>query len=383
MKKVILFSTIALLIASIVYFTIQTAVRASKGDHIAVYPRFMKVDENGNHSFNWWALLSPIQGEGQNVITDTIQFGKTVIYPVAPHFDVVAPESDTAEAYVAQAIAQEIADTLKKISLDSSWDYDGQGSAVRRAAQPNTLSVEKPSVSLSLHGTASPEAVKYGFWQSIQPGVLEPENALLAQARLQRTTGLLVGDIHDLGVQQVSITDTSSEELQFSETDMPDSSTAAAMLPSMRYVRANVTIPVQRLVVTPYESPIALPIWLGLLSLGLLWLLTRERKPEEKKEEVVEYVEVERPYIPQQDEPKGCSVGFLLIPFILLFRFIWWLLRGIWRVVSWIVEQVVRGCKWYLRRPTCCQVLIISLLLNLITVVVILGLLLGWWHICI
>ena len=226
---------------------------------IETYNRFHKIVDH-KKVFNWWGFISPTQVETQAMVHDTVFFTKKVVYPVSPQFDLVSPSDSNAEAVVAQTIAQTIADTIHKIKFNLQWDYDGQARAVRDAVHPPTLQMQSPKVILSLVGTASPESQKDGFWKSIQPGQLEPENAVLAKARLDRTAPLVLSNLHRLGVDSIRIDGLESTELQFSETDSPeDSLTAVVMLDSMRYVEAFVWIPVQRLEITPVTSPVGLP----------------------------------------------------------------------------------------------------------------------------
>ena len=263
MKKIVTFTVAVLagIFITSISFLFFVGIRAhQKNVTVQLYNRFHKIVDH-KKVFNWLGFISPTQLETQTMVYDTVFFTQKVLYPLGPQFNLVSPSDSNAEAVVAQTIAQTIADTIHKIKFNLQWDYDGQALTVRDAAHPTTPKMQSPKIILSLVGTASPESQKDGFWKSIQPGQLEPENAALAKARLDRTAPLVLDNLHRLGVDSIRLDGLESAELQFSETDSPeDSLTAVAMLDSMRYVEAFVWIPVQRLEIKPATAPVGLPI---------------------------------------------------------------------------------------------------------------------------
>lgn len=274
------------------------------GEKIAVYPRLQKEDSDGKKIFNIWGLLSPLAVERQKTIYDTVRFTEKVIYPVAPKFQLVAPSDTRAETFVANKISKVISDTIDKIKIRLKYDYDGQSLATRNAANPKTVKLQDPKVDLWLLGTASPESTKDGFEKSIQPGNLEKENAILAEQRLKRTGALLKRNLTKLKIGSVRILRQNSKELQLKDSNEVAQVIAnPGLLDTMRYVKADVRIPLQKLVITPITTPIAFPLWF-LIFTGLALLLGSSRKKAELEEESIE------PTKPLRD-PKKFSWGWL------------------------------------------------------------------------
>ena len=166
MKKLLVILVILLAINAL-YLSIVSL----SGQQGHLYSRFKKV-HGRDTTFNYWAIMSPFQTEKQTIVTNAVTFDKKVRYPLAHQFTCVSP-IDTAEKAVARQIAQTIADTVHKIQVSNLFDYDDQSDAVRTASHPTTISTVSPKVVLSLFGTASPEAAKYGFENSLQPGRYE------------------------------------------------------------------------------------------------------------------------------------------------------------------------------------------------------------------
>lgn len=267
MKK-FLFACVSLTLISIFFLSGLSGYRSLQGDDVRVYTRFFTTDSTGTH-FNWYGIFSPVQTETQKTVTHTMKFSHKVIYPYGKNFQCIAPDDSTAEEFVAQEIARVINDSLTKISYNTSFDYDKTSLAVRKSANPSTRQLAKPTVILSLFGTASPEARKYGFQESLMPGHIEPENTGLSGQRLERTAARLEQKGFPATVK-------SWQEIQFRDTASALSAVANPyILDTMRYVQANVVMPVQRLEITPVTVPVLLPIWLWLLpfSLMLLWRL--------------------------------------------------------------------------------------------------------------
>jgi hypothetical protein len=385
---------LTIVIVSAVFLIAFSGMHHSKGHDITAYDRFHK-EVNGKREFNYWALVSPVQTESQSIVNDTVRFTERVYYPLAPVFKVVA---------------QAIADTVNKVKLDLGLDYDQQSTQVRAAHHVPTPKLTEPHIFLSLHGTASPEAANHGFNKSIKPGNFEPENAQLAAARVERTHGLLIQDLKNLGIDSVTVASVTSEELQFSETDVVDSSTAVAMFPDMRYVIASVDIPMQRLVITPAIAPVALPIWLiGLLLLALLLRGLGHRKslaPADALEEAYAFIE-------KSDDPKSfydrnswwilfviIVLGAIITLVTILWFFGWYILMFLvavlilWLMI-WIHENLIKkvaavmaeyfakkAIYWSDKPWTCKFVALWFVLTFLLFAFLFITWLMGLWHIC-
>ncbi len=272
MKKVILWVFITLLTISTLSLFSFNALQAYRGNDVTTYTRFYSDEGKGPH-FNFWSLLSPFQSESRKIIRDTINFTRKVVYPIGPHFNLVPPVSnDSTEDFVAEEIAQVISDSVNKIKMDLSLDYDGQAIAVRNAVNPTLPTLAQPKILLDLLGTASPEALKYGFEKSLQPEVYEDENSNLASARLQRTSSLIEKKLKDLKIPIENIFLTSCELQLHSKEAVAKVLRDRSLLDTMRYVQANVCITTQRVEITPITTPIGLAIELPFLFLLLLSL---------------------------------------------------------------------------------------------------------------
>jgi hypothetical protein len=160
MKKVILVM-VGIFALNLLAESIYGILGLMNGEKIAVYPRLQKEGADGKNHFNYWGLLSPLAVERQKTIYDTVRFSEKVIYPVAPKFELVAPNDTKAEIFVANKISKVIADTIDKIKIRLKYDYDGQSLATRNAANPKTVKLQDPKVDLWLLGTASPESAKF------------------------------------------------------------------------------------------------------------------------------------------------------------------------------------------------------------------------------
>ena len=262
-----------MLAISTVFLFAWSAISLMGGNEVNTYHRFEKNNGKTNQ-FNWWALLSPVQTESQHVLDDTLRFKHKVVYPIGPHFEVVPPSNDTSENFVAQEIAQVIFDSLNRIFINSDLDYDQQSTLVRNAVNPENAKLKEPKIFISLFGTASPEAEKYGFKKSLEPGNFEKENRDLAHKRLERTDSLILKNLTDLGITNVIIRDVKSQELQLnSKEEVAKVMQDKSVLDTMRFVEASVVIATERLFILPIIAPIALPFWIGLISL-LIWLLS-------------------------------------------------------------------------------------------------------------
>lgn len=410
MKKVFnytLIAAIVILIASVLYLTGFAVTQQLKGEKVTAYHRLYK-NVDGQKKFNYWGILSPIQVESQKLVDTTIAFDFKVLYPIAPKFKIIAP-GDTVESWIAGQMANTIADSLQKITYNLMLDYDNQAMAVREVKEIKTLSVSQPHLYLSLHGTASPEAAKYGFRSSIKPGVLEPENAEVAQARVERTTPLLLENLKSRGLDSVTVTSVTSQEVQFSETDEVDSITAVMMLPDMRYVKVFGQAVLTQVQITPATAPIALPLQLlGLSLLGLLLMRLFNRKPATFIQEPVGKVTppVQVTYVPEISE-KGINwwdilyvllcVGALIVGYyffkyiisvILIAGMLYCLCRALKPLYELYQESDLRDwftekrSYWATKPWTCKFVALWFIVTFLLGIFALVTCLLGYWHIC-
>lgn len=337
MKKFVIFCVVF----TIVSFLFQmgwTGYRSSQSDHTEQYGRFHTSDDN----FNWWSLISPLQSEAQKISGyDTVRFSHKVIYPYGRKFNLVEPESGfTPEKIAADEITKVINDSISRIKVNYLFDYDGTSASIRQYSNPQMVTVEKLVAFLSAFGTASPEAKKYGFAKSIQPGHIEQENLDLAKARLNRTADFLETN----GFKIVS---RNSTEIQFNSATEANLALAnPSILDSMRYVLVNVTIPIQKLEVTTMTLPIMLPLWLVLSVLGLS-LIPRLRRPRVKIPKVIK---------PKVTIRSWNWIKILEIIKITLFSFIFVLLTVILLTLTsifWIILTIVLICLfliWHFRK---------------------------------
>ena len=346
MKKFV----VVCLVISVISFLAQfgwTGYRSSQGDDTQSYGRFHAADST-KVSFNWWSLLSPMQSEAQRISGhDTVKFTHKVIYPYGEKFNLVEPESGfTPEKMAADEITKVINDSISRIKVNHLLDYDETCGSVRQYSNPQMVTIQKPVASLNAFGTASPEAKKYGFKESIQIGHIEKENVLLAQARLNRTSKFLEEN-------GFIIASKNSTEVQFTTKEEVDLALInPTILDSMRYVVVDVMIPIQKLEVTTMTLPIMLPLWLALSALGLSLLrligIPNIRGPRVKK--------------PATTKPKArkrnwgwASIFSNIWDIILIFFLLIW--RVIRYIYLWFTEKWEDLCWWWKFRTTCQKVL--------------------------
>ncbi len=412
MKKVFRTSVVIsaiLLTVSALFLVVFAITQYKKGNNVTAYHRFYKM-ENGKRTFNWLGILSPVQVESQKYTDTVVTFSFKVPYPVAPKFEIVAP-SDNVEAQVAATLANLLADSIEKFKFDLLLDYDKQAVAVRKAQGIKNFSITTPEIYFSAHGTASPEAIKNGFMASIQPGVLEPENAQVAQARVERTTPLIVENLHAKGYDSVTVTGITWNEEQFSETDETDSLYVVASLPDMRYVIIDGHARLRQVTVIPATAPVAFPIellsLLGLIALG--WFLySLYKKPSAIV--VKEYAIEETPqfvYTRRAPEKGTEWMNWLLIGLIIVclgivaliiyfwnYFFAFFGAIGFYLLIRWFMNFVSRNSGpaigWFLKqraywatKPWTCKVAALWFVLTFPTAVAaLITYLLGYWHIC-
>lgn len=419
MKKAIITFCATLFIASALFLISFSAFHAIKGNTLKVYPRFHKTVDS-KKQLNLWGLISPVQIESQSIIKDVkFETETAVSYPVAPQFKMVNPTDTSVETAVANEIAKAIADSIEKPALNKFFDYDGTAEMVRNNAKPTTVQPAKQKINLSLIGTASPEAVKYGFMQSVQPGNCEVENAELAKERLDRTTAILLRKLHSYGIDTVKLSK-KSLELQFPEP-VVDSAVAVKQLQSMRFVQARVLVPMEQVLVTPVTVPVLLPVWLGLITLLISYLLGLRFKRSEKEEEKTESAPFDWM---QLFKILGATllVSIILTTFMMMFSYIAkylvtiivlliagitvyaiismictvsvttlldgaknlisTILRWILRTICWIILASAiyasNAYEWWKAQTTCRKILLVHFLIDFIILVT---WLLGWWHV--
>lgn len=267
MKRLVVTFCVILAIGSAVLISGFAAYHSIVGDNVDTYFRFFK-NEDGEKKFNWYGILFPVQTEYQKLSWDTISFSQKVIYPYAPKFNLTEPDSKfEAEEFIADEMSRVINDSLSRREIKTLLDYDGASLGVRDYANPKINPVTPPTVHLKLYGTASPDARKYGLRESLEPGNIELENVLLAKDRLERTAGFL----EQKGFKAV-VKDYTEVQLESPE-DVSIAMENPAILDSMRYVIADVKIPIEKLEVTTITAPILLPLWFIFSLLGFGWLV--------------------------------------------------------------------------------------------------------------
>ena len=285
-------------------------------------------------------------------------------------------------------------------------------------------------------GTASPEALKYDFEKSLQPGNYETENCDLAKKRLNRTTLLLKKDLYSIGIKSVEIINLDYEELQLTQkSEVQRILRDHSLLNGMRYVIVTVKIRTEKLEITPATAPLLLPFWLmGLYGIYFLFLKLfrkRSKKTIQPKSNtkfpwlemliiltsilsivaLVYYLLTLLPPFPAI--PKWLImklIKFLVIAgtlfvihqlikcrkeiafffkemwkalmelleeiLTLILKLIFWILFGIVNIAIWIENFI----KWWHLRTNCQKFVLILLLENLVFFT---GLIFGWWHLTI
>lgn len=420
MKKTVLTACVAVFALSAISILLYCGSMEIAGAHTKAYFRFFKTDESGKKTFNPWALISPIQFESQMKNSDTAEITTAVGYPLAPKFTCVSPTGIPEEVLIANQIAKQIADTIASVMVYTLFDYDNTSRAVRKNVNPNTPLVNPSRVIINLEGTASPEAAKYGFMNSVQPGNLEKENASLAKQRLDRTSSLLLQKLHTHGIDKVVLSKKSYEK-QFSHP-MNDSIEVVKKLDAMRYVSANVSISMERVDVSLITAPILLPIWLGLITLLISYLLGLRFKRSEKEEEKVESFPIDwmqlfkvlgatllvsiiltvfMMMLPHIAKYLAIVIGVLIAgitvyAIISMIRTVsvaalWngakelvslifvWILRAISWIILVSIIYVSNAYEWWKAQTTCRKVLLVHFFIDFIILVT---WLLGWWHVC-
>lgn len=393
------------LAASILYLCIFVILKDIQGERVSSpYLRFQKMGRGDNRTFNWTALLMPVQIESDRTVTDTMHFTHRVIYPIAPQFAIVEPFDKRADTLIAKEIASVIADSLRSIEL-RPWplgNLDGQSIAVRQYVHPEPMMINgKSSINLSLTGTASPEAEKYGFEASIEPGSKEKENEILAMNRLNRTKNLLLRKLRSDGITLSQKPELHSEELQLSRIQK-DSVLKGhkEILDRMRYVDAEVQIVKERSVVTYATSPILLPLLLLLLGLLSRIRFAPTRIPTMHQRESLEPASALPPPPKEPFDWKSfwVAIGALGVIALLIYLrdYLFWILLGLLilltlflavrnrKVIGEIIEALwlwLRGIwyaftawirRWWPRRAVCRRIvvgLLLSLLLNIILLI--------------
>ncbi len=330
---------IIVILASIVWEIGFAIIHKAQGDAISVQHRFYKM-KHGKKVFNWAGLLSPIQVTALKVVKDEKTFTEKVQYPKAPKFDLVAPTYN-AEKFVADKITRTIKDSLKKMTYNRSFDYDGQSFKVLQTKDLTMPMIPQSTIEMKLKGTASPEAKKYGYEASLQVGHREPENQKLAEARMTRTADSLKKNFSGISFK---ITKREAEELQLKDSHEIDKVLKdPGLLDKLRFVEAKIKIISHHVKVIPCPSPIV-----PLLLLGLLFLLFPKWK-NRPSTLATEERELERKRAPVSEDE---HVGRLILS------------------SSWS-----DGFLHFWRMGIICRVILILLILFII-----ISRLCGWWH---
>jgi len=371
-KKVALW----VLILSILYMAGFALYKTYMGESIrAPYFRFQK-DQKANTTINWWSSLFPIQIESQKTLTDTTDFKHRVVYPIAPKFLVTEPSDKKADTTIANEIAKVVKDSMESIQYSLWGDIDRQAVAVRNFTQPKTLSVfDTRKLSLSLEGTASPEAEINGFKESIQPGHFERENKILASNRLSRTKNILLRKLAEDSIVPSNI-QLHAVEIQLNQTQLQSVMNGDhSVLDSLRYVEAHIHIMAQHVVVTPITAPVLLPLWI--IGIGLLSLSLSRKKVAVESEKETER-ETSYRHIEPIDLPKKKKRGFWAWLYLWLKMIGCCIHRNMSKLWYGIIAEIIALWswikKWWPRRPLC-QFLVIWFL---ISAVFILYLLISW-----
>ena len=251
---------IVLSLLSLWYLPVKAAFEHYvQGKEVRLYDRFF-TDEG----FNFHSLHSPFQKEVHTRVEDTTDFSVKVMYPYAEKFKMIAPAGNPEEAVALQVRDSLDAALLEKGTTIFNWDYDNSSAKVRAHKNPKTETTNAHE-NLSVFGTASPEARKYGLEKSIQIGTLEGENALLAEDRVQRTAEAL----RDLGYV-IDANSIKSAEIQFlNQDEVQGALENPEILNEMRYVKVSTSISSKRTDVETKTVPVLIPLLLLLSILAL------------------------------------------------------------------------------------------------------------------
>lgn len=139
-----------------------------------------------------------------------------VPYEYARFFDTGEPMDPADYAKAKEFIKQEVQKQLAGNTIGLAWDQ-ADYEARQNALGDNAWVVD----SISVHGTASPEAgVKAGGRETIVPGVVEQENVELAELRAIDASERLKEVLSEMGIDAKDVpANISGEELQFSPTE--------------------------------------------------------------------------------------------------------------------------------------------------------------------
>lgn len=377
---------LAITIASLLFLVGWSRHHSLQGENTIYYWRFHTVDENGITKFNWNGIHSPVQVESRRVLIDTLNVINKVIYPYGEKFKMIPPDTD-ADIMVAGEMGKAIKESISKIVIKNNLDYDGTSLGVRRYENPSIPRLAVVDVYNKITGTASPDAKKYGFKNSIMPGHLEDENLKLSEERLDRTSSILEG----MGFR---INEKVFMELQFADTlSALEAIVDPSILESMRYVEVKTKVTYQRLEVKTMTAPIAIPFWLGLIALGLSLLVPLFKKSVKVKSRKPDYIspeedETEGSYWPNfhhWDEWDGAKImfAFAFIFILIVFGFllcIWGIVVLVFPAIAAVVYLVIFIYKhtgrliktaliqirmtwhvfliWWRYLPDCCKILL-------------------------
>lgn len=270
MKKIIIFIFLGLSLFSGLYLVGWNIFQQADGHTTKNYHRLQTKD-----GFNAWGLLSPIQSESQETERITKKVTRKIIFPHAPKFEMVEPTNYGINEVT--AVIKNIVDSTRQaIEIEYGLDYDGTSQSVREYQNPETLKTQVISTKItSLSVTASPEAREDGFLASMQPGVFEEKNNLLAWDRAYAVRNQLqtIGiDVPDSVISAYEAQFTNAEEAAQAEKN-------PQRLDAMRYAEFTIETIVSKPAVTTTTAPFLLPLFL-LGIWGLVYLLRNIGRPK-------------------------------------------------------------------------------------------------------
>ena len=227
----------------------------AKNNEVRIYDRFHTIDKMDNKNFNFWGIISPVQIERQEIVNDTVNFCNKVIYPCAPNFKVTPPAGNP-EDFIANEITKSLSDTIAKIELKARLDYDKTSLSCRKSFCSSLRKINKPKIlELKLIGTASPEAVKYGYVNSITPYHYEKENIILAKERLNRIQ-------NNLEKRGIKVDEKIVREIQLTPSKFEKAKKHKEVLIYTRYVECRSKIVYQNIKIETMTLPILIPLWI-------------------------------------------------------------------------------------------------------------------------
>jgi|GEM_PF-3306863 len=188
-----------------------------------IYHRFTKKDpKTGEVSFALSSLIAPIGVgyESSEITKHSDQIN--VPFQLARQFgsSELTNKEDIAklEEYLRRELTQTIGVNLTQ--LDFSDVYGAQRERRGKSNLENENTTERIIKKITIKGTASPEALKYG-WQSLVPGSLEIENERMSKKRVETIQPSVEKILAELGYDTSKFeVDLVFEEVQFTDEDV-------------------------------------------------------------------------------------------------------------------------------------------------------------------